>query len=244
MDPGTAPAPGLSFSARTAGSIAIAEIGGELDITCSPALRDQLLSLLRRSSSQLVVDLSKVTYCDASGLAVLVGTGRRARLLGGHLHLAAVPPQVDHVLQITGLHRHLDVFATVQAAIASLEGAPHRTMRATARDRAVDGLPRPVGGHAVRSWASADFGQLREVTAALLSHADAWHDADPSRRFTTALGAMARAWGGSDDTALEAAARSLMSALARHPLAHSQAVAASATRLRRVLDAGCRSVVT
>ena len=47
-----------------------------------------------------VIDLSKVSHCDASGLAVLIGTGRRARLLGGFLRLAAVSPQVDQ-----GLHR-------------------------------------------------------------------------------------------------------------------------------------------
>jgi hypothetical protein len=40
MDPGTVPAPGLSLSARTVGGTTIAELGGELDIACAPALRD------------------------------------------------------------------------------------------------------------------------------------------------------------------------------------------------------------
>ena len=43
------------------------------------------------------------------GLAVLIGTGRRARLLGGFLRLAAVSPQVDRGLHITGLRQHLGV---------------------------------------------------------------------------------------------------------------------------------------
>jgi anti-sigma B factor antagonist len=60
-----------------------------------------------------------VSHCDASGLAVLIGTGRRARLLGGFLRLAAVSPQVDQWLHITGLHQHLGVFPIVQAATAS-----------------------------------------------------------------------------------------------------------------------------
>jgi anti-anti-sigma factor len=134
MVPATSPVPGLTLFARTVGSLVIAELTGELDIANSPALRDQLLGLLRRSSSRLVLDLSKVTYCDASGLAVLVGTGRRARLLGGSLRLAAISPQVEEVLQTTGLHRQLDVFATVQAAIASPDGAPYGTFDAVARD--------------------------------------------------------------------------------------------------------------
>jgi len=52
------------------------------------------------------IDLSKVSLGDASGLAVLVGIGRRARLLGGFMRLAAVSPQADRVLHITGLHQN------------------------------------------------------------------------------------------------------------------------------------------
>jgi len=38
-----------------------------------------------------------VSHCDASSLAVLIGTSRRARLLGGFLRLAAVSPQARAV---------------------------------------------------------------------------------------------------------------------------------------------------
>jgi anti-anti-sigma factor len=123
MDPATTAAPGLALSVQTAGGITIAELSGELDIACAPALREQLLGLLRPGASRLVIDLSKVSYCDARGLAVLIGTGRRARLLGGFLRLAAVSPQVGQMLHITGLRQHLGVFPTVQAATASPQAA-------------------------------------------------------------------------------------------------------------------------
>jgi anti-anti-sigma factor len=110
MDPGVTPVPRLTLTARTLGGMTIAELSGELDVTSCPALRDQLLGFLRPSSSRLVIDLSAVTYCDASGLAVLVGIDRRARLLGGSLSIAGVPQQVADLLHSSGLHRHLDVF--------------------------------------------------------------------------------------------------------------------------------------
>jgi anti-anti-sigma factor len=109
MDSGITVNPSLDVSARTVGGITITELAGELDIASAPALREQLLGLLRPGSSRLLIDLSKVSLCDTSGLAVLVGIGRRARLLGGFLHLAAVSPQADRVLHITGLHRHLPI---------------------------------------------------------------------------------------------------------------------------------------
>ncbi len=238
MDPGAAPVPGLNLSTRTAGGITIAELDGELDIACAPALRDQLLGLLRRGSSRLVIDLSKVSYCDASGLAVLVSTTRRARLLGGSLRLAAVSPQIEKELDVTGLRRHLSVFPTVHAATTSPRHASHGKIDAAARDQATRVVRGGASGHTRRAWTAADFGALREVAGALLTHAEAWYVADPGRRFAPALRAMARACDVSDDKALEAASRSLLSALARYPLTHSQAVAASATRLRRFFDSG------
>src|SRR5258708_5445007 len=111
--------PGLGVSSRSERACVIAALTGDLDITCAPARREQLLGLLRRGTGRLVIDLSRVSYADASGLAVLVGTGRRAGLLGGFLHLAAPAPAVAKVLRMTGLHRRLDVFPTVQAAITS-----------------------------------------------------------------------------------------------------------------------------
>jgi anti-anti-sigma factor len=236
MNSETKVSPTLDLSARTAGGITIAQLSGEVDIASVPALREQLLRLLRPGSSRLVIDLSEVSFCDASGLAVLVSTGRRARLLGGFLRLAAVSPQVGRVLNLAGLLRSFAIFPTVQAAVTGprpAEASKAGTAAAiTPAAIAVPGLP---GRHPGAPLVGGDAGELRGAVTALLADADAWHDADPGRRFTPALRAMARARDGTDDTAVDTAARFLLSALARHPLTHSPAVAATATRLRRVL---------
>jgi anti-anti-sigma factor len=143
MDPATTAAPGLALSTPAAGGVTIAELSGELDLARAPALREQLAGLLRPGSSRLVIDLSKVSHCDAPGLAVLIGTGRRARLLGGFLRLAAVSPQVDQGLHITGLRPHLGVFPTVQAATASPQ-SPRGTKDATVSAQVPRAHPGPV----------------------------------------------------------------------------------------------------
>ena len=109
------PAPGLSV--RRKDGYAIVKISGEIDIARTPVLREQLLGLLRPGASRLVVDLSGVTFCDASGLAVLVGVARRVGLLGGSLRLAAPPPLMSTVLRLTGLDSRFEIFATVPEAI-------------------------------------------------------------------------------------------------------------------------------
>ena len=62
--------------------------------------------------------------------------------------------------------------------------------------------------------------------------ADAWHDADPHRRFSPALRALAQAYAGSSYAVMAQAAQSLLSVLSREPLTYSPAVAATASRLR------------
>ena len=114
----------LSLTSRTdRGGYVIAALRGELGIASASALRDQLLSLLR-AASHLIIDLSAVDHADASGLAVLVGSGRRARLLGGSLRLAAPSAEVARVLSATGLNQHFDIFPTVRAAITGQPGVP------------------------------------------------------------------------------------------------------------------------
>jgi anti-anti-sigma factor len=231
---------GLEFSAHTEDGYTIASLSGELDVACTPVLREQLLGLLRPGSSRLVIDLSKVSFCDASGLAVLVGTGRRARLLGGVLRLAAPAPAVASALRLSGLLRQFDVFPAVLAATAQ----PRTTTRVldpctqatTCGEPGSEGLARQVARTPVPPTRAGQ--ELGEAVSAVLAHADAWHDADPHRRFTSALRGLARAQARGDDAALIKAARSLLATLIRYPLDYSPAVAATATGLRRLIGPG------
>jgi|SRR5580698_439506 anti-sigma B factor antagonist len=115
----TGRSPHLALPTRTERGYLVAVISGGLDATRVPAVRDQLLRLLRPAASRLVLDLSLVSHIDAGGLAVLIGTERRARLLGGSLRLAAVRPTVSMAVRAAGLDRLLEIFPTVQLAVSS-----------------------------------------------------------------------------------------------------------------------------
>jgi anti-anti-sigma factor len=160
----------------------IVTLGDDLDIVSAPAVRERLLSLLRPDASRLVIDMSAIRYADASGLAVLVSTQRRAVLLGGTLRLAAMQPEVARVLTVTGFSRRLAAYPTVQAAIAGRKLSIRTVLLVTSQ---------AVKVHALLAKAQAelgpDSGELRAAVAALLANADAWRDADPRRRFSPAL---------------------------------------------------------
>jgi anti-sigma B factor antagonist len=109
----------LAFPTRTERGYLVAVLSGGLDGPRAAALREQLLRMLRPAVNRLVLDLSLVSNIDAAGLAVLVRTERRARLLGGSLRLAAVKPAVGMAVRAAGLDRLLEIFPTVQSAVSS-----------------------------------------------------------------------------------------------------------------------------
>src|SRR5688500_15220699 len=84
-------------------------VRGELDLAGAPALRDHLTHEIARSAAPVFsIDLAGVSFCDSSGLQVLVSTLRRARLLGRRLTLVVDGGSQPHrLLEVTGL---LDTF--------------------------------------------------------------------------------------------------------------------------------------
>ena len=97
-----------------------------LDIDGAPALRERLIDVLHRGAGLLVLDLSQVRSCDASGLAVLIGTQRRARLLGIMMRLAAPSLPVVRVLRSTGLDRSFTIYPDLRGALAAELDEPAR----------------------------------------------------------------------------------------------------------------------
>ncbi|HEV2255461.1 MAG TPA: STAS domain-containing protein [Streptosporangiaceae bacterium] len=147
------------------GGYVIAALSGDLGTASAPALREQLLSMLR-AASHLILDLSAVDHADASGLAALVGSGRRARLLGGSLRLAAPSPEVARVLSATGMNEHLDIFPTVRAAITGdprLPGPIFPSASVLARGYGIDGLM--AGGATQSAVPVIDLATARQARA-------------------------------------------------------------------------------
>ncbi|WP_433334391.1 STAS domain-containing protein [Spirillospora sp. CA-294931] len=113
---GPAPRDGRARAPSGRGRTVLA-LHGEMDVATAPDLREQLRRTLNPGIALLVLDLSDVQFCDAAGLAVLVGTQRRASGLGITLRLAAPGRQVTKVLGLTGLDRCFAVHATVADAL-------------------------------------------------------------------------------------------------------------------------------
>ena len=82
----------------------LVRLRGRLSIDSSPAFRDLLLATLRRqSTAAVIVDLTEVSYMDASGIATLVEGLKTARNRQTTLSLKGLQGRVRHLFEVTGL---------------------------------------------------------------------------------------------------------------------------------------------
>ncbi len=83
----------------------IISVTGELDIATADQAYAYISDVIDAWPAPVSVDLSGLTFCDASGLGALARTARHARQAGRQLRLTAARPSLLKIMRITGLDR-------------------------------------------------------------------------------------------------------------------------------------------
>jgi anti-anti-sigma factor len=78
-------------------------IAGELDL----AAKEELRAAVDFPRESLLLDLSAVTFLDASALGVLAAAAVLAKESGGALRICGAPPNVETVLRLVRFHELL-----------------------------------------------------------------------------------------------------------------------------------------
>lgn len=108
----------LRVEVRRHGASAVVTPAGELDHHTAELLREPLEACAREDGARVVVDCSRLDFCDSTGLNVLLGARLTAEATGGAVHLAAMGPMVARVFEITGAGAVFTVHDTLDAALA------------------------------------------------------------------------------------------------------------------------------
>jgi anti-anti-sigma factor len=95
-------------------------LDGELDLASAPDLADVAARKVADGQVNLIIDLSKLTFCDSAGLRVFVRYRSELDAKGGRLVLAAPQPIVRRVLEVSGLVELFGCYPTVDEARAAL----------------------------------------------------------------------------------------------------------------------------
>jgi anti-anti-sigma factor len=87
----------------------VVTVRGEIDLATVSLLDRHLAAVVTSRTPDVVVDLGRVRFMDATGLGALIRADRRARRHGGRVRLTRVPPGVSRLLSAVGLAGHFPI---------------------------------------------------------------------------------------------------------------------------------------
>ncbi|MGW2014812.1 STAS domain-containing protein [Streptomyces sp. NPDC001927] len=107
----TGPGPGESG----APGAVVLSLTGELDHDTADTLRQALEE--RNGAELILVDCERLSFCDSTGLNVLLRARLQAVESGGRLELAGLRPPVSRMFEITGARTVFRVYENVAEAL-------------------------------------------------------------------------------------------------------------------------------
>lgn len=99
----------------------VLSISGRITAATAPDVKDQIKSVLSAGHINLVLDLSKTTFIDSSGLSAIVSALKQTREGEGTLKLACLLPEVQSIFKLTMLDRIFEMYPTLEAAVNSIK---------------------------------------------------------------------------------------------------------------------------
>jgi anti-sigma B factor antagonist len=97
--------------------IIILELSGEIDINTSPEVRKSFNQLIKEEEKKILLNFTRITYIDSSGLATLVEMLQRMKRYQGLLRLSNLSEKVKNLFEITKLDKLFNIFSTQEEAL-------------------------------------------------------------------------------------------------------------------------------
>lgn len=95
-------------------------VAGEVDANTSAELETYIDQVRRRLDEHLIFEMSRLSFLDSSGLAVLLAAATLARAHGAGVHLVAPQPRIIRLLEITGTSQALTRHDNAEQAVAAV----------------------------------------------------------------------------------------------------------------------------
>jgi len=97
-------------------------LAGEFDLHTRPEFERRVLEALGRGATQIVVDLSDVSFIDSTTIGILMRTRKRLTPLRGRLLVVCADRNILRLFEITALDRMFEIYRTRAEAMEHVDG--------------------------------------------------------------------------------------------------------------------------
>jgi anti-sigma B factor antagonist len=92
---------------------------GDIDLHVSPVVAEALNAMIKKKPERIVIDLSRATYIDSAGIAVLILAMQEVEAYGGKFFLADVQETLRLIFETSRLERVFRILPDVDTALAA-----------------------------------------------------------------------------------------------------------------------------
>ena len=107
----------MSFVKRNVGPTVVFEIQGQLIVGNRQEFKREVLLALHAGTPRIVIDFSRTTFIDSSGLGVLITISKEIRAAGADLRLAALSEELHGLLALTRLDTFFRIAHDLEEAL-------------------------------------------------------------------------------------------------------------------------------
>lgn len=111
----------MEIQSTDQGDITVVSIRGSIDSMNADQLTAAFSGWIEKGRVRLVADFGAVTYTSSAGLRSLLTAVKDCRRRGGDLRIAALQPQVERVLSISGFTSIIQTFGDRDGAVHSFK---------------------------------------------------------------------------------------------------------------------------
>jgi anti-sigma B factor antagonist len=90
------------------GDMLVLRICGDLDVETRDSIEPAVIAAIATAQS-VIVDLSRLTFCDSHGIAMFIAAHEKASTDGTAFAIRQLPPTVRRLFAITGLDTVVDL---------------------------------------------------------------------------------------------------------------------------------------
>jgi len=107
----------MAFEIQKNGNHTLIKVDSDrLDTNNAPELKSKLVAVNSEGEKNIILDLSKCSYCDSSGLRSILVANRLCEDSIGTFVLCGLQPDVENLINISMLHTVLLITKTVNEA--------------------------------------------------------------------------------------------------------------------------------
>ena len=109
----------MNIETRIVNDVLVVDMAGRLDSHTSGEAGDRIVAIVQGEHKRVLLNLAQLDYVSSAGLHVILRGARLLQANHGELKICNANPRVDNVLETSGFHSLIKVYATEATALSA-----------------------------------------------------------------------------------------------------------------------------